>query len=183
MNMHQSARALAFGVVVIGLGAVAFVMPGASSTSPSGLARNPTYADHVATVDAALVRRDLPGAVRASHDAHSAALITGNWRPLLEVGDVMVRIADASGGATGAKAPARLAYLSALRRAQRVGDAVGVMHVAAAFARLGDHAVAGHCFVLAERIATANNDVAALERLRTATAPDSARRASIDSDF
>src|SRR5687767_5658083 len=119
MKIHHSARALAFGVVVIGLGLLTALTTTGGSRSMVARSAASTYADHLAAVDASLASRDLSGAVRAWHEAYGAALVTGSWQPVIEVGDAMLRIGEASGGPTGAKAHAREAYMSALRRAQR----------------------------------------------------------------
>lgn len=186
MNIHQSSRVVAFGAVVIGVGLLAVVTTSVgSATSPTTAARGTsaaTWAEHAAVVDASITRRDVSSAVRAWHDAYGAALVTGSWRPVLEVGDSMLRIGEISGSANGAKANARQAYMSALRRAERARDAEGVLRTAEAFARLGDRAVAGHCLVLAGRIARATGDTETLDRVRAA-APDSTRVTAVDSDL
>ncbi|MBM3220842.1 MAG: hypothetical protein FJZ38_19565, partial [Candidatus Rokubacteria bacterium] len=69
-------------------------------------------------VDAAIGRRDFSGAERAWHDAHTAALRTRTWRPLVAVGDAALKIGEAAGHRRAAASRARELYLAALIRAR-----------------------------------------------------------------
>jgi hypothetical protein len=115
--------------------------------------RDTGWQAHVAVVDRALAVADVSGAVRAWHDAYGAALASGQWEALVEVGDAFVRIGDAAASAAGSRSNARQAYLAALVRAQRDGSADGARRVARAFEALGDHAVAAQCGRIASRLA------------------------------
>jgi hypothetical protein len=55
---------------------------------------------------------------------------------------------------SGSRSNARQAYLNALIRAHRDGSMDGLRRTAAAFATLGDHAVATHCLRVADDLAT-----------------------------
>jgi hypothetical protein len=115
--------------------------------------REPWSGAHLGVIDRALAADDVTVAVLAWHDAYGAALATGRWEPLVEVGDAFVRIGDAVSSISGSRANARLAYLGALTRAQRDGSVDGVRRVAQAFQALGDHAVAAQCTRIAQRLA------------------------------
>ena len=101
-----------------------------------------TWRTHVRVVDEALARGDTSAAIRLWQDAYGAALGSRRWDAMLEVGDAFVRIGHATGAPNGAKPNARQAYLVALTRARAQRSPDGVMLVADAFARLGDHEVA-----------------------------------------
>jgi hypothetical protein len=116
-------------------------------------ARDTAWEAHVIAVDRALAADDVTAAVLAWHDAYGAALATGRWEPLVEVGDAFVRIGEAASSSSGSRANARLAYLGALTRAQRDGSVDGVQRVAQAFEALGDYAVAAQCTRIAQRLA------------------------------
>ncbi len=60
------------------------------------------------------------------------------------------------GTVSGSRTNARQAYLNALIRAHRDGSIEGMRRTAAAFAALGDHAVATQCLRVADELAAAN---------------------------
>ncbi len=131
--------------------------------------RDTRWADHLSVVDRALQASDVSLAVRAWHDAYGAALASGEWRAMLAVGDAFVGIGRASGSRDGAKANARLAYLTAMSRARRDASVEGSLRAARAFAALGDYEAASQCVQVATRIASERNDRAGLELVREYT--------------
>lgn len=173
-NTRRLAATLGIGAVVLGLVSVEFMVGRSAPTAPvdpvpavvGSVRTAQAYGDHLTAVDNALARSNVSAAVRAWHDAYNVALVSGGWEPLIEVGDAFLRIGDAAGAPAASKANARHVYMSALRRAQRAGDANGVLAVASAFAGLGDEAVSVQCATLAERLATARGDAVTLERVR-----------------
>jgi hypothetical protein len=114
--------------------------------------RPSVWRGYLEMVDAALARRDVTTAIRAWREAHAAALRTRTWRPLVETGDALMRIAHVDGRQPGYVAQARQNYLAALTRARADRSADGVLRVAEAFSALGDHRVAEDCLVIAERL-------------------------------
>jgi len=110
---------------------------------------------NVASVDQALARHDVSAAVGAWHDAYGAALASRGWEGMIAVGDAFLRIGTEAGSVSGSRPNARQAYLNALVRAHRDGSADGMRRTAEAFAALGDHAVAEHCFRVADDLAAA----------------------------
>jgi hypothetical protein len=130
------------------------------------------WAIQVAAVDQALASHDISGAVRAWHDAYGAALASREWEPMVAVGDAFVRIGEAARARRGAAPNARQAYLVALLRTRRDGSADGALRVAAAFAALGDRAVAAQCTRVARRIAEDHHDALAMERVKRFTATE-----------
>ena len=73
---------------------------------------------------------------------------------MLAVGDAFLRIGAEAGTVSGSRANARQAYLNALIRAHRDGSIEGLRRTAAAFATLGDHAVAAQCLRVADELAS-----------------------------
>ena len=110
---------------------------------------------HIPIVDQALARHDVSAAVGAWHDAYGAALASRSWEGMIAVGDAFLRIGAEAGSGRGSRPNARQAYLNALIRAHHEGSADGMRRTAEAFAALGDQAVAGHCFQLADEMASA----------------------------
>jgi hypothetical protein len=142
--------------------------PAASpSASPAtDTERRPSvWRGYLEMVDAAVARRDVTTAVRAWREAHAAALRTRAWRPLVETGDALMRIAHVDGRHAGYIAQARKDYLAALTRARADRSADGVLRVAEAFSALGDHRVVEDCLVVAERLG-ASPDHEVIVRLR-----------------
>lgn len=95
-----------------------------------------------------------PGdAIRAWHEAYAEALASRQWLAMVEVGDLSIRIGNATGSQTAARTRARECYWSALLRARRDGALEGVLRIAEAFARLGDREVAQQALELAGTLA------------------------------
>jgi hypothetical protein len=158
MRRRHVAGALLLGALVVG-GAleIALARSGAPDSTDGRWLRPPkrdtAWEAHLAAIDRALADDHVSAAVLAWHDAYGAALATGRWEPLVEVGDAFVRIGAAASSISGSRANARLAYLAALTRAQGDGSVDGVRRVARAFEALGDHAVAAQCTRIARRLA------------------------------
>ncbi|HKB24015.1 MAG TPA: hypothetical protein VKG64_03090 [Methylomirabilota bacterium] len=111
-----------------------------------------SWTAHLHVLDDALARGDISAAVHAWHDANAAALASRRWDALVEVGDAFLEIGRATGTPSAAKPNARLAYLAALGRANAEKSVDGVLRVAEAFEKLGDHEVSRQCLKLAERL-------------------------------
>jgi 5-carboxymethyl-2-hydroxymuconate isomerase len=116
-------------------------------------------------VDAALAQQDVSTAQRAWREAHAAALRTRAWRPLVEVGDAVIRIGRVDGYRPAYAAQAREAYMAALVRARAGRSVEGVLRVAESFAALGDHHLVDQCLAIAEGLG-ANADHEVIVRLR-----------------
>jgi len=147
-------------VALIGLGLVAAVkevqadlVPYETRRAAYRLQFDSRWRAHVETLDQALARHDVSAAVGAWHDAYGAALASRGWEGMLAVGDAFLRIGAEAGRVTGARSNARQAYLNALIRAHRDSSEDGLRRTAAAFAALGDHAVAIQCLRVADELA------------------------------
>jgi hypothetical protein len=125
----------------------------------------PPWASHLRRVDEALQRNHVGVAARAWHDAYVAALGSRRWEGMVAVGDAALRVGEVGGSRLAAGAQARQAYLGALFRAREDWALDGLLHVATAFAALGDTAMAIHCLRLAERMAM--SDAVNAHRIRT----------------
>lgn len=148
---------------LIGLGLVAAVMEVQADLTPRETRRaahrlqfDTLWKAHVETIDQALARHDVSAAVGAWHDAYGAALASRGWEGMLAGGDAFLRIGTEAGTVSGSRSNARQAYLNALIRAHRDGSIEGMRRTAAAFAALGDHAVATQCLRVAGELAAAN---------------------------
>jgi hypothetical protein len=95
-------------------------------------------------VDRALGAGDGAAALSWWREAHAAALRSGQWEGMIEVGDTARRLA--AGGPR-----ARQAYLTALLRARPQRSLDGVLRAATAFGELGDSDVLAQALRMAER--------------------------------
>ena len=112
----------------------------------------PLWIAEVRRVDAALRHGDLTAAERAWRNAHLEAARTRGWKPMLEVGDAAVRIAEASSGGRDPLVPqARRAYLTAFVRARSLHASDGMRRAADGFAAIGDREMAEQCRRAAEQ--------------------------------
>ena len=145
-----------------GLAAMALVSVIALSPAPVAIApgddRAPAAAqrswqEHVGLVDEAVARGDVSTAVRRWHDAYGVALMSRRPEALVAAGEAFVRVSTAAGTPGGGKPNARLAYLAALRLAERQQSVEGVRGVAQAFRALGDREVAEYCVRIADALA------------------------------
>ena len=105
-----------------------------------------------------VVLGDTRTAVAAWREAYGAAMRSGQWRDLIDVGDAALRVGDVPDFAETAQGAARKSYLTAVYRAQAHGAVDGVLRAAEGFAALGDRAAMENCVVMAQRLAGANPD-------------------------
>jgi len=152
--------------VVIGLGLVAAVMEVQADLTPRDTQRaalrvqfDALWNAHVVAIDRALAQHDVSAAVGAWHDAYGAALASRGWEGMIAVGDAFLRIGAEAGTPNGSRPNARQAYLNALIRAHRDGSPDGMRRAAAAFAALGDHAVATQCLRVADELAAGRKGI------------------------
>ncbi|MFQ5931538.1 MAG: hypothetical protein ACE5MM_03935 [Nitrospiraceae bacterium] len=108
---------------------------------------------HIRKVHDALTKKDISGAEWAWHYANVAALRTGSWKSMIEVGDAALRIGKAAGFRQGSADRARESYLVALIRARLQQSNAGLRRTAQAFAALGDHEAADQCLQIAKSLA------------------------------
>lgn len=123
------------------------------------------WTTHLQQVTGALAKQDPGAAKRAWHEAYTAALASRRWEGMVEVGDALRRIGDASGSGKAVEGRARRLYLSALFRARQAGSLDGVLRAAEAFSALGDHEVVARCLRIAERLAADQRDTQARDRV------------------
>ena len=109
-------------------------------------------------VEEALDTGDPAAALTWWREAQTAALRSGQWEAMVEVGDASKRFHDGT-------ARASRAYLTALLRAQRQQSLDGVLRVATAFGELGDRDVLAQALRIAER--EAGSDPRARARVQT----------------
>lgn len=121
---------------------------------------------HIQAMDAALARGDVSAAVRARHDAYLAALGSRRWEGMADVGDASLRLGALSGARRAMVPEARRAYLSALFRARQQRSLDGVLHVAEAFAALGDRDVARQALFMASAMNAGSQQAEVAERMR-----------------
>ncbi len=117
------------------------------------------------TVDDALAQEDVSAAQRAWHTAYVAALGSGRWDGMVEVGEMYARIGDAQGDRKLSRPRARQLYREALFRARSQGSLDGVLRVAGAFAALGDREVVEQCLRIAEGLAARAGDPQVRDRV------------------
>lgn len=92
----------------------------------------------------ALDRGDTTGALSFWIEAQAAALRSGQWEGMIEVGDAARQF-------PGGDPRARRAYLTALFRARQQRSLDGVLRAATAFGELGDREVLAEALRIAER--------------------------------
>ncbi len=135
---------------------------------------------HLAKVDEAVGKSDVPVAVLRWRDAYAAALRSRHWEGLVAVGDVYRRLGDLGGFREAAEAKARTIYLAALFRARQEASLDGVLRAAEAFAELGDAPVVAQCLKLARPLAAETRDERADRRLRVFAERWEARRLEVE---
>lgn len=123
------------------------------------------WANHLRTVDVALSRHDVPRALSAWREAHAAALGSGGWEGMLQVGHAYLRIGDVADFKRAFVPSAREHYLAALLRARHAGSLDGVLSAAEAFAALGDLGVVRQAMSIAEPLMARPADRRTAERL------------------
>jgi hypothetical protein len=120
----------------------------------------------LARMDSAIARGHVVAAAARWRDAHRHARRSGQWEPLIDVGNGSRRLGRAAGGERTADALARDAYMSALLRARRAESLEGVLRVAEAFAELGDRDVVEQCVRVAHVLAARAADPVAVEQVK-----------------
>jgi len=121
---------------------------------------------YLSNVDRHLGEQDVSAAIRAWHDAHTAALESRRWEAMLHVGDAALEVGRASGSHGPSRMTASDAYRVALIRARRDGSVEGALRVADAFAALSDRAAVRQSLRVADRLATEQHDAAGVQRVR-----------------
>lgn len=127
----------------------------------------PRWAAHLEAVGKALDRGDVSAALQEWRLGYAAALRSRTWLGLIEVGDAVLRIAEAGGLRGSAKPVARHLYLEALVQAKSRRSPEGALRAAAGFDRLGDRVVVEQCVRVAETAARRLGDADALHRVAT----------------
>ncbi len=116
-------------------------------------------------VDDALAWKDVRVAERAWNAAYVAALGSGRWDGMVEVGEAYLRIGEVAGDLKLSHPTARRSYQEALFRARAEGSLDGVLRVAEAFAALGDGEVVEQCLRIAESLAARAGDPQVRDRV------------------
>jgi hypothetical protein len=181
-TMHAHPRLQWTGAVRIGVG-VAVALLGLTglgialtTTAPSPALRDGAT---LRMVEDAAVRGDRAEAERVRRALHGRALASRQWQDWLAAGHAALVAGDGAPDAASRRATARRAYRNALFAARDQGSVPGVLLVAEAFARLGDHEVAESARRIAERIPDAGHaaDIEPLQladdQLTRLTRPDS----------
>jgi hypothetical protein len=101
----------------------------------------------------ALAAGDAGTALARLRTAHQAALRTGQWEALVEVGDAARRAGPLVRPPSRAAATASRAYLAGLVRAREQRSVEGVLRVAEGFESLGDREMVEYCIGVAGSLA------------------------------
>jgi hypothetical protein len=113
-----------------------------------------SWLEPLQTAEHALAQGDLRKAVRAEREAYRAAVNSGQWPGMIDVGDLRLRMRNEVALRTMAdRTQVRNAYLIALVRAHRDGDLGGILRVAESFAKLDDDASLEHSLRIASSVA------------------------------
>jgi len=142
-------------LVVVGMALIA-ILEVLTAAVPNAVAPR-AWTVFLGHAEEALREDDDTAALSWWRQARAAALRSGQWEGMLEVGDAARRLPDGV-------SRARQAYLTALFRARRQHSFEGVLRSATAFGELGDRDVLAQALRMAEREAGA--DPRARERLR-----------------
>ena len=162
--MRKSARAVVvLAVVIAGLATLETV---AGARVRSADARDPERLAALTAMDDALARHDFAAAAQAWREARQLALRSRGWRAPVQAAEAELRLAAATDRVRESKPTARELLLVALFRARAERATDGALHVAEAFARLGDRDAAQLALRLAETVATRNGDSAGHARVR-----------------
>jgi hypothetical protein len=167
MESRIAAR-LVLPLVTLAVAALGLMAVRACACAASPAAGETAWREHLHATDAALAEWNVSRAVRVWQEARSAALRSGAWSALVEVGDASLRIGELAATGGGARAEARGLYLRALFQARAQGSLDGVLRVTEAFASLGDQDVVDRALRVARQLA-ASQGPAAWDRVREAT--------------
>jgi hypothetical protein len=157
---------------------LAWLIAGAPMVARSGavLVPDPPWGEPLQRAESLRARGDVPAGEAAWDEAYRAAMRSRVSGGLLDVGRAYLRIGEAARDHGTAVARARRLFLGALFRAREARDPVGVAEAAAAFAGLGDRAVADRAFVVALALAEQDRDPAARNRIAALRGRASAER-------
>jgi hypothetical protein len=98
-----------------------------------------SWQEPLQSAEQALAQGNLDDAIRAEREAYRAALTSGRWPGMIEVGDLRLRMHQRMATRTAVgQARAHEAYLIALVRACRDDDLGGILRAAESFAKLDD---------------------------------------------
>ena len=98
-----------------------------------------SWREPLQSAEHALAQGNFGEAARAEREAYRAAISSGQWPGMIEVGDLRLRMHQGvATRTTDGRAQVREAYLIALARARRKGDLGGILRAAEAFAKLDD---------------------------------------------
>ena len=135
---------------------------------------------HLDRVEEAVSRNDLTLAVMLWREAYAAALRSRHWEGIIAVGDAYRRLGGLAGFGRASETKARQIYLAALFRARQEGSLDGVLHVAEAFADLGDREIVDRCIDIARTVAVQARDVRGEQRVRVFTERWAARKLEVE---
>lgn len=154
-----------FQRVAAGVALLAALVAPACGMAPDRSDPTPWVA-HLQRMDEALARGDISAAVRARQDAYLAALGSRRWEGMAAAGDASMRLARLPGSRRAMEAEARRAYLAALFRARHQHSTDGALHVAEAFAALGDRDVARQALIMASAMTAGSQQAEIAGRMR-----------------
>jgi hypothetical protein len=124
------------------------------------------WARHMREAEAALAAGDGQVAVARLRAAHRAAVRTGRWEALAEVGDAARRAGALTPPPPRAARTASRAYLAGLARAHEQRSVEGVLRAAQGFAALGDREMVEYCIGVAGRLAEREGGAEGRSRVR-----------------
>lgn len=150
-----------FAIMVLGL--LTLVRTLRRDCTPMSSADGVGWLASLRSVEEALANQDTAAARLALECARRAAYAGAEWRAMLEVGAISIRIGVLEGHDVG-RWQARQDYLEALLRAYRGQSLDGVLESAEAFAALGDRDVVAQATRMANELA--GRDVEARERVQ-----------------
>lgn len=136
--------------------------------APAGREPNDApWSGAIRQVDEALAQQKVREAERAWLDAFVAALKSGRWEGMVEVGDGYVRLGQLSEiPRASVEAKAHRIYQAALFRARQQESIDGVLRTAEAFAALGDREGVEQAARIAETLAAQGRDAQTKNRVR-----------------
>jgi hypothetical protein len=149
-------------------GAVTVVMVG-DGTPAARFEEDLEWRVRLAEAEAALAAGQTQVMMVRLRDAHRAALRTGRWEAMVEVGDVARRAGAVVAPPPRVLGTASRAYLAGLARAREQDSLDGVLRVADGFAALDDREMVEHCIGVAGKLAERAGGDQAVVRVLTFT--------------
>jgi hypothetical protein len=140
------------------LGAAAEIATGRGRGVPDPDVTERTRQTLLVSVEDALSRHDVAGALRAWQQAYDLARRSRSWRGLAEAADAHIRIGAVANASTAAAPRAREIYLAALGRARAERSVAGAVRAAEGFAALGDREVTELALRIADSLAARSSD-------------------------